>query len=244
MLKLVTGTLPPIFIRANLSFSLMKNKYELLHQNISEYGLLGVRWPHFDPFELVSEEIRVQITTVGQKPNSFDVKATIVAERTISANYLGMQFEFNEIDRIRLREAISNEGFYPTHQLRKYPRIPAVAELSTMPLHAIVHGPTGELTNFDVVNLSLSGILLHTENLRGGFFNPGARLKAQVDPRGAVSFPFMFEGIVCRVSAMQNIKTKNIGRSLGIKFIKIADSDKQNFFEILRSVLDKFKKAS
>lgn len=233
--------LQPIFIRSNLTFKVADREFNFLNHGVSVFGISGLRWPHSDPTGLVGQPTRVLVDVLARERFKFSAEALLTAEVTTDAFYLGAKFYLPEADRKRLARTISEEGFYPTNYIRKYPRIPAWTNISAMPVRTIVQTDSDELVVFDVANMSPNGILLHSENAKAAEYMPGSRIRAQVEPRGEPYKPFSFDGQVCRIMLDKNPQSGNVARYLGIRMTRIDEDEKQNFLEILQSVLNKLK---
>ncbi len=234
---------PPIFIRSNLRFTLFGREYAFPAEGVSLFGISNLRSPHFDPTDMVGEQVRIEVDVLSKEPFAFATNAWLTAEATVDNVYLGMKFNLGEKIRTRLGQVISLEGYYPTNYIRKFPRIPARDVIPTMPLRAILATIDEELLAFDIANMSPNGILLYSENPKAAFLVPSVRIQAQVEPRGSTMAPFDFDGIVCRMMMDMNPVTRNIKRYLGIKFTRIPDEQKQNFLEILKAVLESIQQA-
>ena len=208
-----------------------------MNQGVSAFGISSLKWAQFDPTEHVGEKIQVTVDLLTKVRSRFTTQALLTAEMTTDASYLGMKFLLPPAERERLVAVIKQEGFCPTAYIRKYPRIPATNSIPNMPLRAIVRDHQDSLLVFDIANMSPNGILLYTENPRASFFVPTSRLVAQVEPRGEMFQSFEFEGAVCRVLLDRNPETGNMTRYLGIRFMRLTKTDKDNLLDILRAVL-------
>jgi hypothetical protein len=233
--------LPPIFVRANLSFRINNEPVSFLNQYVSSFGISGIRWAHLDPTEHLGEQLLVQVDVLCKDRFKFLTDGGITTEYTTDVTYFGIRFHLKESDEKRLARAIQNEGTYPTQYLRKYPRIPAQARISTVPMLAIAQAPDKSLIVFSIANISPTGLLLYTENQVASVFLPGDRIWIQIEPRGDLLNSFKLEGLICRVMMDKNPETQNINRYLGIRITHLNDKDRQNFLDILRTVLNNLK---
>ena len=234
----ISKPIAPVFIKANFSISINGSNYGFTNQSISTFGISSLRWSYFDPSEMVGAEISVDVDVLTEPRYHFTTHGYVMTEETGTANYLGVQFKLDPKTHEELTHLIQREGFYPTQHIRKFPRIPAIPEISNMPLRAIGTHENNEVFTFDIANISPTGMLVRTENPRAGLFLPRQRVKLQIEPRGDNLTPCRVEGLICRAFFMKNQKTGNIIRSFGIRFVKIAEADRQNFLEILRMVLN------
>jgi hypothetical protein len=152
-----------------------------------------------------------------------------------------MKFLLDQPNRLKLGASIHDEGFYPPDHSRKYPRIPATDEIPQMPLRAIIKTDDGALIALDIADMSPSGILLYSENSKVDQYPPDTKIRVQVEPRGEQFKPFNFTGLVCRVVRDTSMRSGNITRYLGVKFVELEETDKRNFTGILQAVLTKLK---
>lgn len=231
------ASLPGVFIKANIRFKLFDREYTFTGQPISSFGISGLRWTAFDPVEQVGQNVVVRCELLNQDRFKFITTGTVIAESTTEAQYLGIRIHPAAADAKKLAAIIAEEGYYPTEYVRKYPRIPATGRLKDMPLRCLMQAEGEDLIVFDLVNLSPNGILLHTENPNAGFLVAGNRIQARAEPRGTLFQAFSFEGVICRVMQERNAESGNVDYYLGIRFTRLAESDKENFLEVLRAVL-------
>ena len=137
----------------------------------------------------------------------------------------------------------------PTEYMRKYPRLPADAEIPTFPLMAMVSAPASEQKTgpnsspllFHVSNLSPNGILIYTENQISMGYLAGERIQIVLDPRGWFPVSIKVAALICRVTDEKHPKTGNVIRSLGIKFLKVDDEHREAFLDLLRDILERIK---
>ena len=231
---------PPLYIKSNLTFSILDGKipkeFNFINQPVSPFGIAGLRWAHFDPIDHVGDEVKATVQVISSDPFTFSTDALLTAEATTDATYLGIKFYMNPSDQERLSAAIKKEGFYPTSYIRKYPRIPAIDTIYSMPVRAIVK-TTETMIVFDIANISPNGILLQTENPTAVTLMPGSRITVQIEPRGDILQSFRFEGMICRIIMDKNPRTKNINRFLGIRLTKMEDAEKAIFQSVLKAVI-------
>jgi hypothetical protein len=233
---------PPIFIKSNFVFKIREREFSFLNHGVSVFGITGLKWTHFDPIDRVGEKVQITIDVLAKQRFSLTTAARLTSEQTTDATYLGMRFDLSEFDKMKLTGAIAREGFCPTEYIRKYPRIPAVASVAAMPLRVIAQEDSlGELMVFDVANVSPNGILLHSENPKAILFQPGSRIRAQVEPRADLFHAFDFEGVVCRLVMDKHPALSNITRYLGIRFLNIPKDQKAHFLDLLKVIVKSFQ---
>ncbi|MBI3556310.1 MAG: PilZ domain-containing protein [Deltaproteobacteria bacterium] len=241
MLKAMTAptklALPPMFVPANIEFTLNGKAYAFAKEGVSLFGTAGLITPDFSPIDLVGEVVAVTINVLTFPPLRISTPAQLTAQLTTEKEYIGLKFRLSDSDRERMNEAIRREGFYPTSYIRKYPRIPARESIPYVPIRAVVLTPGEEVTVFDVANISPNGILLYSENFKSNLFPPGSDILIQVEPRGQMFEAFDVEGIVRRVVMDKNNKSGLITRYLGVRFTRILDEGEENFRAILHAVL-------
>ncbi len=235
--------LPPMFVPANIEFTLKGKAYAFAKEGVSLFGTAGLIAPDFSPIDLVGDIVTVTINVLTFPPLRISTPAQLTAQLTTEKEYIGLKFRLNDFDRERMSEVIRREGFYPVSYIRKYPRIPARESIPYIPIRAVVLTPGEGVTVFDVANISPNGILLYSENFKSNFFPPGAEILMQVEPRGQMFEPFDVEGIVRRVVMDKNNKSGNVTRFLGVRFSRILDEGEENFRAILFAVLTAIRDA-
>jgi hypothetical protein len=134
----------PIFIKANISFSLGEQHYFFPGVGVSLFGVTSLTWKDFDPLERLGQRVNVNVDVLASKKTRLFAAAELLAEQGMTTNYLGLRFLLTADQKNWLQNVIASEGYYPTEYIRKYPRIPALATLNEMPLRAIAEW------NFDV----------------------------------------------------------------------------------------------
>jgi len=235
------ATPPPIFIRANFKFHVLGQEFSFLNQAISVFGVSALKWSYFEPISRVGELVSISVDVLARERFKFTTTGSLMAEQTVDANMLSIRFHLQPQDKVKLEHAIAVEGFCPTSHMRKYPRIPAVQKISDMPLRAIAQVDDNDQMVFDIANLSPNGILLYTENPKGGIYLPGNRVRGQIEPRGSYADSIHFEGIVRRTFQERNLDSQNLAHYLGVRFSHIPPSQQDRFVDLLRSVLHDIK---
>lgn len=235
--------LPPIFVKANLKFSMLGRDYSFPNEGVSVFGATGLRTPAFNPVDLVGTAVPTIVEILATKTFAFHTTASMTAEITVDNTYLGLKFSLPDDVKRRVSELVRTEGYYPTNYVRKYPRIPARDVIPSMPLRAIAQNATDDLIAFDIANMSPGGILLHTENPKASLLVPSMRFEGQVEPRGSSEASFQFDGLVCRMMIEMNPTTRNTRRYLGVRFTRIPDEQRPQFLEILKMVLINIQQA-
>ena len=232
---------PNIFIKANYTFIAEGRSFSYVNQHISLFGVSGIKWSLFDPKTAVGRATKVQIELLveGNRPK-FETPGEFTAERSSDASYLGIRFNLSPQNEQTLRDAIAKFGSVPSTHIRKYPRIPATAMISTMPMHVILkYG--ADLLSCRVANISPNGILLSTDNPKGMTIVPGERLHGHIEPRGDFSWNINFEGMVCRILEDWDSKTKNVVHYLGIRFMAFEPGHRSHFILLLQDILLRLK---
>ena len=234
--------LAAITVKVRLTFTLGEQLYDIIHQDVSLYGVSGLPWNGQTPFKYLGKVVLAQIR-LPYAADALNVEAKIFIEKTAVGEHMGLRFLLSEAQRNDLIEAIEKHGYYPTEYLRKYPRIPADPKIPTFPLSALATHQNQTLV-FDVVNLSPSGILLKSENSATQGLKPNERLHLQLEPRGWFPDIIHADGMICRVSIEIDPVSQNTAYFFGIKFIRLEDKSRFAFIDLLRDILTRVKRSS
>lgn len=231
------ASLIPIFIKGNVRFALLGREFNFPSEDVSPFGVSGLRLNNANPEDLVGTAVNASIEIMASRRFVFYSDSRITSEATVDAVYMGLSFSLREEIKRRLIQAIQKEGYYPTSYMRKYPRIPASENIPTMPLRAILSSTMTESIAFDIANMSPNGVLLYTENPAANVLLPGMRITVQIEPRGMPVRATHFDGMICRVMQNVNVQNNNIRRYLGIRMLRLSADDRQNFRDTLKAVL-------
>ncbi len=238
-----------MFVKAHLSFELEGNTLEFVHQNLAPSGVSGLPWAPLSPLKHFGKKVLIHVRLATPEPQAFKIHGTIFREQTQFSASMGIRFDNNAPLMELIRNQARKFGFMPTEYMRKYPRLPADPDIPTFPLMAMVsspaadaQGPTPQQTIlFHVSNLSPNGILIFTENQLSIGYQPGERVQIILDPRGWFPVSIKIAALICRVTDEQHPKTGNLIRSLGIKFLKVDDEQRDAFLDLLRDILERLK---
>jgi len=237
--------LGPVFIKAHLTFSLDNQTFDFVNRTISLFGCSSLSVPKGNLAEIVGKTTIVTIKIPSNPPDVIQTKALIMAERSINSVGIGLKFQLEAEESIKLSTHIAAHGFYPTEYVRKYPRIPSTAAIQTFPLRTTVVplGSNDEATSvhiFDVANLSPNGVLITSESSLTEL-EPGKRISMVLEPRGWFPVQVEIEGLVCRITEDLNLENGNIIKYVGVKFIKINEENRIAFMDLLKDILQKVK---
>lgn len=232
--------IPNLFVKANFSFTYDGKTHDYINQYISSHGLSGIRWPFCDPRTLVGQPTLVNIELLWGERKKLRTRGVFTAERGKDTTYLGVRFLLDEGTKNEVENAIMEAGTVPTSHIRKYPRIPAQAMISTMPLTAIMTY-NGEAMSTQVANISPNGVLLYTENPKASFMDPGQRVKVQLEPRGEFFIAVGFEALVCRILEERDTSSRNVERYLGLHVTRFEPGHKESFLALLQDILLRLK---
>lgn len=244
-----TTKIRPFFIKGHVNFTFKHHSFEFLNQNLSADGVGGLPWPPLDPTVDFGQTLEVSLRIPGApEPLTLQTQAVFTLEKTVRGQYMGLKFRMTDQQKAQIKARISAQGFIPTEYLRKYPRIPSLHLIQTFPLRALVIPPLGSVPPgtigivFDVQNLSPNGALLSSESQLALSVEPGMRIDLVLEPRGWFPTPIKAQGLVCRISDERNQPTGNLVRSLGLKLSKIDDTNRAAFIDLLKDILENFKK--
>lgn len=230
----------PVFLKAHLDFKFRGENYSLSNQNLSIYGVLGIK-VDFDATAWVGTPVEVNVALTGKTKREFTVRAWITAERTATTTLMGLWFFMKPSDRTALAKAILTEGFCPETYARQYPRIPALENISSMPLRALTSKNTKKPIAFDILNISPQGVLLYTENKNASDLVPGRRIDVQIDARSAGDYSFDVAGVVKRVLYRKTSKSGNFSYQIGVRFTQIHGESKTKFVNMIARALKVIK---
>jgi hypothetical protein len=232
--------IPNLFVRANVRFTYAGKPFDFPNHFISAYGISSIRWTVCDPRQIIGQKTDIEVTMLVGDKRTFRIKGEFVAERSKDSVYLVVRFMPSSALKDEIDYAIRQYGTVPTTHVRKYPRIPALDMISTMPLNAIMTF-NSEFVVSRVANLSPNGILLCTDNPKLALIDPGQRMHCQLEPRGDFFAAIEFDGMVCRILEERDETTKNIMRYLGVRFTRFEEGQKQNFIALLQDILLRLK---
>ena len=242
--------LPPLFVKGHLTFSLEGHHLEFTHQNISTFGVMGLKWGPLSVQEHFGAIVQASITCPAKEaPLMIKSEGHLIRELTVQADYMGVQLHLDDNQRKQLQEYIRQHGFYPTEYIRKHPRIPASKEIQTFPLRVVGSFKSygNENANsivFDISNLSPNGILITSENQLARTIRVGDYLQMALEPRGWFPTTIRVQGLICRITENIDRTTSNLIRSFGIKFTKVDEANRNAFLDLLRDILEKVKAQS
>ncbi len=240
--------LPSLFVKGHLTFTLDGHNLEFTHQNISTFGVAGLKWSPLSPQEHFGATIQATITCPAKEaPLLLKTEGHLIREITVQSDYMGIQFHLTDAQRKQLQECISKNGFYPTEYIRKHPRIPANKDIQTFPLRVLGIMKATQSSDpvttivFDVANLSPNGILISTENQMAKIIRVGDYIQMILEPRGWFPTPIRVQGLICRITDNLDKTSGNFVRSLGVKFSKVDETNRNAFLDLLRDILEKVK---
>jgi hypothetical protein len=242
--------LPPLFVKGHLTFSLEGHNLEFTHQNISTFGVMGLKWAPLNAQEHFGATVQATITCPAKEaPLLMKTEAHLIRELTVQADYMGVVLHLNDNQHKELGEYIRKYGFYPTEYIRKHPRIPANKNIQTFPLRVLgtLKSSLGDAASpmvFDVANLSPNGILMNSENQLGKAIRVGDYIQMTLEPRGWFPTAIKVQGLICRITENLDRNSGNVIRSFGIKFTKVDETNRNSFLDLLRDILEKVKTQS
>ncbi len=229
-----------VYVRANFSFTLEGKNFTYVNQNISSFGITGLKWTLFDPRLALGREVKVSVEILAGERPKIEISGTLTSEKTAEAAYLGIKFKHTPTTESVLKRLIGAHGFIPASHVRKYPRIPEEIGIPTMPSRAILSNQ-GELIVLEIVNISPTGLLLRTENPRSTLIEPSQRLRGQIEPRGDFFMAINFEALVSRVTETTDENAGNTVRFLGIRILNFERGHQEAYLALLRDILLKIK---
>jgi hypothetical protein len=239
--------LPPLFVKGHLTFSLEGHTLEFMNQNISTFGVMGLKWHPLNAQDHFGATVQTVITCPAKEaPLMIKTDGHLIRELTVQADYMGVQLHLNDEQRKLLQEYIRAHGFYPTDYIRKHPRIPANKDIQTFPMRVLgtlksSSGDTAPPMVFDVANLSPNGILINSENQSAKTIRVGDYINMTLEPRGWFPTAIKVQGLICRITDNLDKNSSNFTRSFGIKFTKVDETNRNAFLDLLRDILEKVK---
>ena len=235
----------PIFIKGNLAFKVDDTPLEFAGQSISANGVTGLQWADFKAKDHLGREVSALLTLPEGGPLRIQTKAWITREHTQASTCIGLKFQMDAETRSRFEACVKMSGFFPTEYVRKYPRIHSDSGIQTFPLRVTAMPEPRTASHlpvvFDIDNLSVNGILMHTESMVAAGFSPGAVLNLTIEPRGWFPMQISVQAVVCRVLEELNLSTGNLTRSLGVKFQRFDDTSRGAFMDMLKDILSRIK---
>lgn len=238
--------LTPVFAKGHLMVTLSQGEQApTLHfpnQNISLFGVRGLSWGALDPAEWFGKHVRVQGRMLAGAGLAFDTDAVILRESTEKSEQFGLKFFLSDETKIRLQSHLTRHGKSPVAYVRKYPRIPLDESITTFPTHVAIKRE-GKYQSFvmNIRNLSPNGMLLSSENPMALRITPGEQLDMVIDPRGWFPFQIKMRVLVCRITDEWIGQNRNIARMIGIRFLRLEESDRQSYLELLRDILSQLQ---
>jgi hypothetical protein len=235
-----------IYVKGHLAFTLGEHNLEFVHRNLSVFGAMGLPWATLSPKEHFAHPVSVQLRLPSQPDTiQLQVAGYIMREYTLYAERMGIRFQLDPAQRELMSGHIANFGFLPTDHVRKYPRIPQNAAISTYPLRVMGVPADNELALeglpviFDVQNLSPNGVLLSTENQLALSLAAGQRLDLTLEPRGNFPLQVQVQGLICRITDALHPDSGNLIRYIGMKFTRVDELNRAAFLDLLKDILEK-----
>ncbi len=243
-----TGNLPfaPVFVRGDLYVTEGNTQLEFIDQQVSAYGVTGLPWGPLKEEQYFGRKVRVKCrlrsSESGAQAWEFETDALISKEATLFSKLMGLKFMMEPKLKEALTRFVNQHGRFPTDYIRRYPRIPAAADISTFPLKAIVQTPEGSETMvFEVRNLSPNGALISTENPIAQRILAGERVGLLLDARGWFPWNIEADCLVCRVTDEIAPESGNMTRLLGLRFMKMEQTHREAFTALLRDILQQIQ---
>lgn len=237
----------PIFIKGNLEFNVNGETIEHKNKNVSLFGISGLPWTPLQPSKHFGMKVIVNLKLLTPELTTMVTDAIIMREQSPYGEYMMLRFMLDERNKIKLTEKIQAAGFEPTQNIRKYPRIPRVDSIQSFPMR-IIGVPMSKSFDvdpspvvFDVVDLSLGGVLISSENPFAAALQPGHKMHLQFEPRGSFTLPIKVQGQICRAMEERNPQSGNMVRYFGLRFVKVDDDNKLAFAELLKDILTKMR---
>ncbi len=236
-----------MFIKAHLQFELDGIPHRFQNLNLAASGVSGLHWNGLSPEKHYGGEVRLEIQTVTQHPETIRCRGRILREATQAGNHMGIRLVPDGAAAKLIDDQIRRFGFMPTDYVRKYPRVPADPLIRTFPLlaHAthssggIADGPT---VGFNVINLSPNGILIRNDSTLSRQWRPGERIDLVLEPRGWFPVQVKIQAMICWIADERADDTGNDIRSLGLKFVKLEPEHRAAFLDLLQDILGKLQK--
>lgn len=241
----------PLFIKGMLTFTLRGQSYSFRQQDISAVGASGLPWDGFDPVLDLGQSVDLTLRFPTEPPLNLQGKATITGEKSIGSSSMGLRFLLGPEQKALLKSHILTHGFIPTESLRrKYPRIPSLKIIQIFPMHALAYPPKEalppnlEVISFDVENLSPTGLLMTSESIATLHIEPGMRLRLTLQPRGWFPTAINTSVQICRIMDERSESSGNLKRRMGVRFLKIDDSHRTAFADLIRGIIDELRRIS
>jgi hypothetical protein len=237
-----------IYVKGHLAFTLGDQSLEFVHRDLSAFGCMGLPWGALSPKDHFGQPVSVQLRIPAQPEQlQMQLPGYIMREYTLYAERMGVRFQPSPEQRERLVRHVERFGFLPTDHVRKYPRIPQDAAISTYPLRVMGVPADNEMLFeglpliFDVQNLSPNGVLLSTENQLALPLAAGSRLDLTLEPRGAFPLQVQVQGLICRITDALHPQSGNLVRYIGLKFTRVDELNRAAFLDLLKDILEKIK---
>jgi hypothetical protein len=238
----------PVFLKAHIAFTVDKHMLNFKERNITPYGAHSLAWTPLSPKKHFGRRAIANLRILTSNPINLQVPARITREHSFYGEQMGLKFDLSQDDRKILTDLVDQEGYHPSEYARKYPRIPASAEISSFPLRALVHpqNPGNQTIPliFDVSNISIGGVLIRSENPFVVSIQLGQSLQLYLEPRGDLPLQVILEGQVCRILEDLNPENGNLIRMFGVKFTQISQENRHSFMELLRDILERIQPKS
>lgn len=243
----------PIMINGNISFEIAGKKMFFSDRNISIHGAYNLHWEYPPSAQCLGKNVYTTIEIRSPEMLVIQTPATIMREKTLNKELMGLRFELASDDKSKLTRLIEKSGFRPTEYIRKYPRIPASVENRSFPLRAIAtliypneedHDLSHALSIVvDVVNLSPGGILFKTENSHAFAIQTGEHFQMMLEPRGSQFHDQVhLQGQICRIIDELDPRSKNMTRYFGVKFTWTDELNRTAFLDLLKEILNNINK--
>lgn len=228
------------FIRADLSFEIDGEKVELKGRPVSAYGATALPWGKLNPQDHFGMPLLCNVKVLAKKPFKFQTRAHLIREVTPSQKLMGVRFHLAPHQRAALDKCLSNEGSVSSEFNRKFPRIPASADLETFPLRAMLLKPIPLI--LDVLDLSPNGIMVSTENMISRKLEPRSKVILSMEPRGWFPSPVRVEGQVMRITDDLYPGIGNLIRFVGIRFTRFDTANHQAFIDLMKTIVIRLQK--
>lgn len=236
----------PVLVKAIIDFDLDGKAFHFENRPVSLFGVFGLEWGTLSAEDAFGKKVKARVKLMDSN-DMFETEGTILRERTLHANQMGVKFFLDQSAREKLQNQIRKTGYHPESYVRKYPRIPATPFIKTFPLRAsgrtmieghLVEGPP---FLFDIENLSPGGILLKSESRLAHSLIPGDHMHLTVEPRGDFGVQIEVVGRICRLMEELDHRTENVNRYFGVQFIEIDPNNSAALAELLKDIVFRIK---
>ena len=237
----------PLYVRGGIRFHLDGHALSYPKKDISLYGVAGLPWHPLKPKDHFGNPVLCRIALTSDPDNEITTRAHITREQTDTAQFMGLHFLWEADQQATMEEAIRREGYLPTANKRKFPRIPFLESIQAFPLKATIYLKTAATRaeahpiQFSIGNISPEGVMLSTENPDALELKPGSRVTIVFEPRGWFPHMIQVQAQVQRVLDDIQPTSGSLIRSLGLHFTKFEESHQAAFKELLKEILIKLQ---